>query len=205
MDGVIVDSNPLHTIAWRIYLKQRGVSADGIEERMHGKRNDELVRAWFGPDIGEEEVVAHGANKEALYREMIRPQLEARLVPGIRAFLARHAGRPMAVVSNAEPANIEFVLGEAGLRSYFRAVVDGHQVERPKPHPDIYLRAAELLGAAPSQCVVFEDSRAGIEAGQAAGARVVAVKTTAASLPQVDCEVADFNDPALERWLQQLL
>ena len=74
----------------------------------------------------------------------------------------------MAVASNAEPANVDFVLDAAGLRPYFRAVLDGHQVSRPKPYPDIYLRAAEILGSVPAECVIFEDSLTGIRAARAA-------------------------------------
>jgi HAD superfamily hydrolase (TIGR01509 family) len=124
------------------------------------------------------------------------------LVPGVAAFLERQQDRPMAVGSNAEPANIDFVLDRAGLRHHFRALVDGHQVERPKPHPDIYLRAAALLGVPPDACIVFEDSPTGIAAGVAAGMRVVAVNTL--GLPAfegVDLVIDDFRSPALDRWL----
>jgi beta-phosphoglucomutase len=107
----------------------------------------------------------------------------------------------MAVGTNAEPANLEFVLREAGLSQYFRALVDGHQVRRGKPHPEVYLLAAELLRAAPEFCVVFEDSATGVEAGLAAGMRVVGIGTTCAELPGVSLLIEDFNDPALEIWL----
>ena len=61
------------------------------------------------------------------------------LVPGLREFLERHQDLPMGVASNAEPENVTLFLEGAGLRPYFGAVVDGHQVARPKPYPDIYL------------------------------------------------------------------
>jgi beta-phosphoglucomutase-like phosphatase (HAD superfamily) len=79
--------------------------------------------------------------------------------------------------------------------------VDGHQVARPKPHPDIYLRAAELLGVPPEDCVVFEDSLTGIQAARAAGMAVVGVGTTHDELPGVGLEIRDFTSPALEPWL----
>jgi beta-phosphoglucomutase-like phosphatase (HAD superfamily) len=107
----------------------------------------------------------------------------------------------MAVGSNAEPANLEFVLREAGLSHYFQAVVDGHQVRHGKPHPEVYLVAAERLGIAPANAVVFEDSATGVEAGLAAGMRVVGIGTTHDELPGVSLHIEDFNDPALEVWL----
>ena len=81
------------------------------------------------------------------------------LVPGLREFLERHRDLPMAVATNAEPENIAFVLdADRSAASISEAVVDGHQVARPKPYPDVYLRAAEILGVEPAKCVVFEDS-----------------------------------------------
>jgi len=81
-------------------------------------------------------------------------------------------------------------------------VVDGHQVRQAKPHPEIYLRAAELLSAAPRNCIVFEDSFSGVEAARAAGARVVGLKTTHRELPGTELAIDDFNSPDLEAWMR---
>ncbi len=203
MDGVLIDSNPLHAQAWLHYLSQYGKAADSILERMHGKRNDQIVRELFGEDLSAEEVFAHGAAKEALYRTLMKPHVTEKLIPGVAAFLARHSASALGVASNAEPLNVAFVLDEAGLRHYFSAVVDGHQVERPKPDPQIYLRVAQQLGVTPGECVIFEDSATGIQAGKAAGARVVAVRSTEAELPPTDFSIRDFQDPDLETWLAE--
>ena len=200
MDGVIVDSHEIHVEAWERYLRRHHISASDLGPRMHGKHNGELVRELFGPQLTDTDVHAHGAAKEALYRDMMRPQLTARLVRGLTAFLSQHA-EPAAVASNAEPANLDFVLDGAGLRGRFRVVVDGHQVTRPKPDPEIFLRAAALLGFEPGRCIVFEDSAPGIQAARAAGMRVVAVNTAHAPLPPADLTVADFSAPELPAWL----
>jgi HAD superfamily hydrolase (TIGR01509 family) len=109
----------------------------------------------------------------------------------------------MALASNAEPANISFLLDATGLRPFFRAVVDGHQVLRPKPDPAIFLRAAQLLGYGPANTIVFEDSYAGIEAARRAGARVVGLRTTHSHLPAADLAVDDFWSADLRAWLQR--
>lgn len=193
---------PLHEAVWAEYLERFGIDTAGLTDRMHGKRNDELVRDLFGDGLDEETVFAHGAAKEALFRQRLEERLTESLVPGIDGFLARESGCPKAVGSNAEPANVAFVLDRTGLRRHFDALVDGHQVERPKPHPDIYLRAAALLGRAPGECIVFEDSPTGITAGRAAGMRVVAVNTARlAAFEGVDLVIDDFRSPELERWL----
>jgi beta-phosphoglucomutase family hydrolase len=203
MDGVIVDSNPLHRVVWAEYNRRYGVeTTDEMQHRMYGKRNDEIVRDFFGPELTDAEVFRRGAEKEALYRERLLLQIATCLVPGVRAFLERHRELPAAVATNAEPANLEFVLRETGLGQYFRAAVDGHKVKRPKPAPDLYLRAAELLRVAPESCIVFEDSGTGVRAGLAAGMRVVGVTTTHEELPGTSLLIRDFNDPALEPWLR---
>jgi beta-phosphoglucomutase family hydrolase len=204
MDGVIIDSAGIHTRAWERYLAEHGISMGDIEQRMLGKHNDDIVREFFrGRMLSPEEAFAHGAGKERLYREMMEPVLEAQIISGLLPFLERHRNCPLAVASNAEPANVDFVLDAAGIRQFFQAVVNGHEVERPKPFPDVYLRAAEKLGVAPSDCVVFEDSLTGIAAARAAGMKVVGVTTTVPEFPDVDLVVRDFRDPELDTWLRE--
>lgn len=203
MDGVIVHSNPVHARAWRIYNRRFGIETGAaMLERMYGRHNEDIVRDYFGPGVSAEEAAAHGAAKERLYREIMGPLLADSLVAGIREFLARNAGIPMAVASNAEPANIAFVLDRGGLRRYFRAVVHGGMVSRPKPSPDVFLRAAAELGAAPASCIVFEDSLAGVEGARAAGMRTVGLRTTHRALPGVDLEIDDFLSRDLQLWLE---
>jgi HAD superfamily hydrolase (TIGR01509 family) len=206
LDGVVVDSMPTHTLAWERYLEANGIDPQNVEARMHGKRNDDLVRDLFGAHLEADAVFEHGAAKERLFREMIGETLKAKLVPGIREFVeAASRTVPLAVGTNAEPANVDFILNGAGIRKYFRAIVDGSQVARPKPFADVYLRGAELVGVEPANCIVFEDSPVGIQAARAAGMRVVGLLTHAAHLENVDVAVPDFVHPELETWLSAQL
>ena len=203
MDGVIIDSMPLHTKAWEAHLTRHGLNPDAARSRMQGKRNDELVRDLFGQHLDDDAVYAHGAEKEELWRELMDGRLDEFMIDGVVDFIQRHAANPMAVGSNAEPANIDFVLKGSGLLDRFQHVIDGHQVERPKPHPDMYLKAASLLGTAPADCIVFEDSPTGLAAARAAGTRVVAVNSAGLSDlgGPVDLEIPHFLDPRLDTWL----
>jgi HAD superfamily hydrolase (TIGR01509 family) len=202
LDGVVVDSNPVHMVSWRIYLRRHGVEPpEDFEQRMYGLRNDDIVRDLFGTGLDPAEVDRRGTEKEALYREMMGPVLQEHLVPGVFSFLERHQGVPMAVATNGERANADFVLENGGMRRYFRVVVDGGQVSRPKPDPEIYFRTAALLGLPPVDCIVFEDSRAGVEAARAAGNRVVALTTTHEQFAGVALSIRDFLDAELEPWL----
>jgi beta-phosphoglucomutase len=203
LDGVIVDSNPMHSACWREYLAGFGVSVGGeFDRNMYGRRNDDIVRSVFGPDLDEAALRRHGAEKEKLYRRRMGPVLHDCLVPGLVAFLERRKDLPMAVASNAERANVDFVLDGARLRHYFRVVIDGGQVKRPKPDPEVFLLAAGRLEMPPAACIVFEDSLAGAEAARAAGARVVGVATTHDRLP-ADLNITDFLDARLEPWLSE--
>ena len=208
MDGVILDSNPMHREAWRLYNRRFGIETDeAMQQRMYGRRNDEIVRDFFGAGLAPEEVAAHGAAKESLYREMMGAHLMESLVPGVTLLLQNRNGTSAGLATNAERANVDFLLdavliGGAPLRNYFQAVVDGQQVSRAKPHPDIYLRVAELLGADPRNCIVFEDSHAGVQAARAAGARVVGLRTTHQEFKNVELTVDDFRSLELEKWLE---
>jgi beta-phosphoglucomutase len=208
MDGVILDSNPTHREAWRLYNRRFGIETDeAMQQRMYGRRNDEIVRDFFGAGLTPEEVVAHGAAKESLYREIMAARLRESLVPGVTHILQNCNGTSVGLATNAERANVDFLLdgvliGDVPLRNYFRAVVDGQQVSRAKPYPDIYLRVADLLCADPRNCVVFEDSHTGVQAARAAGARVVGLRTTYKEFKNIDLTVDDFRSPELEKWLE---
>jgi beta-phosphoglucomutase len=205
MDGVIVHSMPFHIRAWNQYLAQHNIDANHLNARMHGKHNHDLIREYFGDSLPHAEIQRIGNEKEALYRQLIAPTLEQELVPGLRAFLDDHRATPKAVASNAEPANVNFVLDQAALRSYFPVALDGYQVERGKPDPEIYLKAASLLEIEAADCIVFEDSQAGIDAGLAAGMTVVGINTNHAALHGIAVEASDFLDSRLLDWLQSWL
>jgi beta-phosphoglucomutase len=203
IDGVIVHSNPVHCEAWTAFNRRYGVETTGeMLERMYGKHNADIVRDYFGAHLPDEEVMARGTAKEVLYREMAGARIEEMLVPGVREFVAAYHSAPLGVGSNGEPENVVFVLEKTGLRPCFRVVVDGHQVTHPKPHPEVYLKVAELLGVAPANCVVFEDSPTGVRAGLAAGMRVVGLRTTYGDLPGTSLDVDNFLSRDLLRWLE---
>jgi beta-phosphoglucomutase len=206
MDGVLVHSTDMHTRAWEAYLAPFGIDGDWIHHNMLGKRNDQIVTVVFGSGLSREEVFEHGAAKERLYRQMMGPVLEEHLVEGAREMVRAAAARgiPCGLTTNAEPLNVEFVLQGAGLTNCFQTKVDGQQVERAKPDPEIYLTAAARLGVAPENCVVFEDSPGGMAAARAAGAHLVALLTTVKEAPEADLAIEDFRDERLLPWLSRL-
>jgi beta-phosphoglucomutase family hydrolase len=202
MDGVVIDSNPAHREVWAAFNRRFGLeTTEAMLQRMYGKRNDEIVRDFFGADLSSQEVARRGAAKERLYRETIAGRVERMLVPGLKAFLREHAGARMALATNAEPENVALVLDQGGIRPYFQAVVDGHQVRKAKPDPEIYRLAAHRLGVAEANCIVFEDSKSGVRAARDAGMRIVGLLTTEDDLPCVNICANNFLSANLRKWL----
>src|SRR5690348_13541202 len=115
MDGVIIDSNPIHRKAWSAFNRRFGLqTTEAMQQFMYGTRNDQIVRGFFGDALAPAEVHARGAAKEERYREMIGSRLEESLVPGLRRLLDEYRTAPMALATNAETANVDFLLDRAG-------------------------------------------------------------------------------------------
>lgn len=108
------------------------------------------------------------------------------------------AGTPVALATSANQFNIDFILEGLGLQDAFTAVIGAEAIKNGKPHPEIFLKAAEALGVAPEECLVFEDSFMGIEAAHRANMDVYAILTTlseaeAQALPNVIGAAPDFS------------
>ncbi len=196
LDGVVVDSNAMHVDSWREVARRHGFECTGAEHiGKCGLRTGAVIRELLRWPVTESEARAIGDEKEAIYREWIRAG-GIPAIAGIREFLdrARERGIPCAVGSSAPRANVDLCLATLGLDDVFLATVSGEDVRRGKPAPDIFLTAAERIGARPESCVVFEDAPAGIAAAHAAGMRVVALWTSHAreELADADLLLPDF-------------
>ena len=220
MDGTLVDNTRFHLQAWLQLLADLGreVVAAEFHHWSSGKTNGQILRHVLGPGFSDGQIADLAERKEALYRAAYGPH--RKLVPGLDRFLreATHHGVPMAVASSAGRANIEFVLDGLGIMSLFEAIVSGEDVRNGKPDPEVFQLAARRLGVDSKQCLVFEDSLAGIEAAARAGMKAVAITTSFgarvfASLPGTVLVVQDFTslhpeslvDPARESQRQQTL
>ncbi len=130
----------------------------------------ELLNERFGHSLSVAETVRR---KEELYCELLP---EVRAVPSVLEHIQREAGRiAFAVVSGSPRASVVRTLTSLGLLDRFPVIVGAEDYRRGKPHPEPFLRAAELLGVAPARCLVFEDGEVGIQAAKAAGMQWVRV------------------------------
>jgi len=193
-NGVIVDDEPQHCEALIATLATYGYPLDraGYYRDYLGFDDRECFRFTF-ERMGRtpESTLLHEAieRKAALYEQAIRDSME--LVPGAAEFIRAAAaeGYRLAIVSGALRREIELVLGEAGLRRQFEFLVAAEDVSACKPDPQGYRAALASLGVPPSQAVVIEDSRPGLEAARGAGLRCAMITT---SHPTEELEGADL-------------
>ncbi len=179
MDGTMVDNMMVHHRAWQKKLAELGLemSLEEVQEKIHGV-NTEILEGLFGDRFTPEERRQIAWEKEAAYREIFFPELK--LVDGLAEFLEeiRQAGIPMAVGSAAPPENVDFVLDNLNLRSYFKAVFHAGNVQKGKPDPEVYELAAAGMGVPLTDCLIFEDSVTGAETIRRAGCPAVIITTT---------------------------
>lgn len=179
MDGVIVDSEPRHEQTFRDIFHELGYGdRHGIHFHDYIGRSDRALWddfiAMHRPPQSLEELTEL---KQGRFLDNIRAAQP--IFAGIPELVAKLAsGTKLAVASGSLHIVIETVLAMRDLKRHFPVVVSVQDVGRPKPAPDIFLRAAEQLGVPPQECVVIEDSAAGVAAARAAGMRVIAITNT---------------------------
>ena len=178
MDGVLVDTGEFHYQSWTETLAEYGIPLPYEQFRTtFGMNNEGILRMLLGERYTEELFIEISERKETRFREMIHGQVQ--LLPGVRPLLEalREANVPQAIASSAPQANIETILFEFNLESYFQALVSAVGLPS-KPHPAVFLAAAQRLDLQPGNCIVLEDAIPGVEAARRAGMRCVAVTTT---------------------------
>ncbi|MEO7990526.1 MAG: HAD family phosphatase [Chryseolinea sp.] len=179
MDGVLIDSNPAHKIALKQFCKQHGydLSETDLREKIYGRTNKDWLRNLFG-NIDKNLLLQYADEKEALFREIFKKDVKP--LEGLIPFLSKlkKDGISRAIATSAPRANVDFTLQYANMDGFFDTILDESFVSKGKPDPEIYTKTAQALGFEPARCIVFEDSLSGVEAGKAAGCKVVGVTTT---------------------------
>lgn len=179
MDGVIVDTAPYHFAAWQQVFEKRGVKFTRAEfKRSFGRRNDSIIPDILDKSISAAEIAVIVKEKEAIFRRLGRNKIKP--FPGAVNLIKRLAEHSikMALVTSTPVRNIEVVLSGLGIADLFQTVISGEDVTKGKPDPEGFLLAAERLGIKPGDCVVIEDSTAGVSAAKKAGMHCVAITNT---------------------------
>ncbi|MGD9344875.1 MAG: HAD family phosphatase [Candidatus Aminicenantes bacterium] len=197
MDGVIVNNMPYHRKAWAEFFERHNppmILEDFIQHM--GKSNEDLLTILFGKNITGDEIRSLGEEKEALYREIYAPEVSP--LPGFVDFLRSLKDNHVktAVATAAPKINLDFLLEHIDVRDDFDVLIDDSEVNKGKPDPEIYLKAAERLKSTPKFCLVFEDSSAGIQAAIRAGMKVIGVATThpPEKMHEAEIVINDFTE-----------
>lgn len=179
LNGTMIDDIEYHIQTWHKIINDMGrpITYQETKVECYG-RNEELIERIFPGRFSLEERLALGAEKEAKYREEFLPQLK--LIDGLEDFLkhTKSIGIQLAIGSAAVGPNIDYVLDNCNIRSYFDTIVGSEDVSNSKPDPEVFIKCADQLGLAAHQCIVFEDVPKGVEAARNAGMKSYVIKTT---------------------------
>ena len=172
MDGTLVDSMPLHLDAWEITSAEFGLPFDRVRLNEYGGIPTRKIVAMLAEQHGLEiDVEAFARRKVALYLERID---SVSVFPAMWELVKRCHGKvPMGIGTGSTRDHATHILRNTGLDAFIPVLVSADDVTNHKPHPDTFLKVAELLGANPANCLVFEDTPIGIEAGKAGGMATV--------------------------------
>ena len=179
MDGTMVDNMMVHHHIWQQVLRDLGLdwSIDKVKAEIHGV-NTEILKRLFDDRFSEAERIKISNEKEAAYRTYFKSKLQ--LIEGLPDFLERlyQANIPMAIGTAAPKENADFVLDTLNIRHYFKGVFHAGSVQKGKPDPEIFIKAAASMDLSPTDCLVFEDSISGAATAKNAGSKAIIVTTT---------------------------
>ena len=200
VDGTLLDTERIYMKAWKEAAAEAGfVMPDSVLQKTRAVNTKDAARIF-------EEEIGNGFSYQAvrpirvrIAEEIIRRESPI-LKPGVLELLAflEEKGIRLAVASSTNQQGTREHLAESQILDRFEVVVGGDMVTNGKPHPDIFLKAAETLGLAPEACIVVEDSPAGIRAAHAAGMKAVLVPDQAA----ITQEIIDMADVVLNSLLE---
>ena len=208
MDGTLMNNTPYHYKAWQILFKKynRNLTFNQYKKDISGRTSVEIFQTFFGKEMTTEEITKCASEKNLLYRQLYKPHIKP--VDGLLTLLNEiyKAAITMYVATSGTPQNVRFMFENIPIEKYFSRVIDASEVTHGKPAPDIFLKAASYVNAAPAKCIVFEDSVNGIAAARAAGMKVIGVATTESkkALQHTDAVIENYtqiNLSALENLL----
>ena len=197
LDGVLVHTDRYHYLAWKQIAGEIGVPFDEkVNDRLRGVSRREsldiiLENCMEKPE--ETEIVRLLEKKNSIYRKLLEQLIPESVEASVRDTLEwlQQEKVPMAVGSSSK--NTEYILEKTDLVRYFDVVADGNMITRSKPDPEVFLKAAELIGADSGDCIVVEDAVAGIQAAKAAGMYAVGIGE-AAGYAETDYGIRDLTE-----------
>ena len=207
LDGVIVDTAKYHFLAWQKLAKVMGISFTEHEnEQLKGVsrvRSLQKILAWGNKSISDELFNELMSKKNNDYLSYISEMDESEILPDVDRVLNFLVGQKQPIALGSASKNARTILDIVGLTHKFNAIVDGNDVSKAKPDPEVFLIASELLKMEPKDCIVFEDSVAGVEAANTANMISIGIGSSKV-LGHADYVFKDFTEIS-EQFLKQLI
>jgi len=180
LDGVLISTDQYHYKAWKRIADELGIYFDqGINNRLRGVSRraclDILLENYRGPMLTQEDKERLTEEKNTLYRDMLTNLTPASVDSEVRSTLITLKSRGHKLAVGSSSRNTKFILEQTELTTLFDAISDGTNITHSKPHPEVFLKAAQMLGEESSNCIVIEDAAAGIDAAKAAGMTAVGI------------------------------
>lgn len=191
LDGVIVDTAKFHYLAWKNLAESLDIpfSKEKNEQLKGVSRVNSLekILKWGGKTLSEPEFNELMASKNEEYLAYVNQMTEKDILPGVMQILNHIKSKNYPLALGSASKNARTILSKVGLEDYFQEVVDGNEVSKAKPDPEVFLKACELLGVSAEEAIVFEDSQAGIRAANSAKMTSVGIGD------EISLQQADFN------------
>ncbi len=179
LDGVIVSTDECHYLAWKKMADGQGIYFDRtINNRLRGvsrMESLEIVLEKAEKSYTDDEKKALAEEKNNYYKEFIKSLTPDDILPGVMRNLEELKANGIKIAIGSSSKNTPVILENIGLEGYFDAVSDGNNISNSKPDPEVFLKAADMLGIAYGDCMIVEDADSGILAGKAAGMQTLSV------------------------------
>ena len=192
LDGVIVTTDDCHYRAWKAMADDEGIYFDRkINDRLRGvsrMASLDIVLERATREYSDDEKIALAKKKNDIYVSLIQQLTEADILSGVMQNLEALKQAKIKIAIGSSSKNTPIILERIGLLGYFDAVSDGNNITKSKPDPEVFVKAADMLGIPYGECMIVEDADAGIEAGRAAGMKTLAVG---------NAQGGDFHYPSL--------
>lgn len=197
LDGVIVFTDKFHYQAWKKVADVMGIYFDeSINNRLRGVSRAEsfdIILERYDGTLTSIEKEKRMEEKNNMYRELLNTMTPSDVSAEVRSTLLELRNRGYLLAIGSSSKNAGFILEKVELTEYFDAVSDGNTITHSKPHPEVFLKAAEYIGVKPEKCFVVEDAYAGIDAAKAANMSAVGIGD-AAGYQRTDTPIKSFQE-----------
>ena len=202
LDGVLVDTAKYHYLAWKRLAEELGIEFSVEDnERLKGvsrMHSLEIILEIGNTTLDYDKKIELAEKKNIWYVDYISKLTPEDILPGVLGFLESTKANSIKVALGSASKNSMLILDKLNLTNYFDAIIDGTKVSKAKPDPEVFLKGAEALKVLPSQCIVFEDAEAGVEAAINAGMHCIGIGSKNI-LKKADLVLSGFSDMTFDK------